>query len=339
MDKKTFFISKYSPPWIGVPLIENIERSFPNKIIFLTFSLNLLSFIKIQMILLRKMKSLDKIIIYNDASILILIYPLLKIISLFKEINCYYIFESKWFNKIGDMISPLISSILNSGLYKKIFVLDGFLKNYLISKGVDRNKEFIFLSTGINFKKFAPSKKEFSKVLLYVGSMHKRRKLSKIIKAFYLCSKKINGLKLIMVGEGSDKINLESLSKQLGISDKIFFTGNIPPSEVPKRIKGSDICITFYPPKIFDIQLPFKTLEYMACKKPVVSIETKANRYYFKDKHEILLTKFSEFDLVEKIIYLLKNEKDRGKIAINGFKIVKKKFKWGKVMAKLKNEI
>src|SRR3989338_5284337 len=97
--------------------------------------------------------------------------------------------------------------------------------------------------------------------------------------AFHKAINEKRGIKLLIVGDGDDIKNLKELVKNLKLSRSISFTGNIPHQKVSKEIQDSDICITFYPPQIFGIQLPFKTLEYMACRKPVISVDTEANQF------------------------------------------------------------
>jgi glycosyltransferase involved in cell wall biosynthesis len=64
---------------------------------------------------------------------------------------------------------------------------------------------------------------------------------------------------------------LETLAKDLGISDRVIFTGTKPYHELPRYIACMDACtIPLSPPQWGEIALPNKFFEYSACGKPIV---------------------------------------------------------------------
>jgi glycosyltransferase involved in cell wall biosynthesis len=64
---------------------------------------------------------------------------------------------------------------------------------------------------------------------------------------------------------------LESLARDLGVSDRVIFTGTKPYHELPRYIACMDACtIPLSPPQWVDIALPNKFFEYSACGKPIV---------------------------------------------------------------------
>jgi glycosyltransferase involved in cell wall biosynthesis len=64
---------------------------------------------------------------------------------------------------------------------------------------------------------------------------------------------------------------LETLAKDLGISDRIIFTGTKPYHELPRYIACMDVCaIPLSPPQWGEIALPNKFFEYSACGKPII---------------------------------------------------------------------
>ena len=67
------------------------------------------------------------------------------------------------------------------------------------------------------------------------------------------------------------RAELEILAKDLGISDRIIFTGTKPYHELPRYIACMDVCtIPLSPPQWGEIALPNKFFEYSACGKPIV---------------------------------------------------------------------
>lgn len=64
---------------------------------------------------------------------------------------------------------------------------------------------------------------------------------------------------------------LRSLAQDLGVRDRVIFTGTKPYHELPRYIACMDVCtIPLSPPQWGDIALPNKFFEYSACGKPIL---------------------------------------------------------------------
>ncbi len=111
-----------------------------------------------------------------------------------------------------------------------------------------------------------------SKVIVYVGTMDKRRYLNVLITAFSKVRVAIENVRLLMVGEGSDGDHLRRLAAELGIRDDVIFTGQVRQSGVPGFIAAADIGVSPVPPfSFYKVSSPIKMFEYMAMAKPVVA--------------------------------------------------------------------
>ena len=86
-----------------------------------------------------------------------------------------------------------------------------------------------------------------------------------------MVKKDIEKAKLLMVGDGDGKEDLERTSIEFNLEEEIIFTGNIPYSEVPKYIGLADIGLSpVIPTDNYIMSSPTKALEYLACGIPVV---------------------------------------------------------------------
>ena len=148
-----------------------------------------------------------------------------------------------------------------------------------------------------------------SNLIIYTGTMGKARSLSVLIEAFAKVKKGKKKVKLLMVGEGDDKENLERLADNLGIKEDIIFTGQVPQSEVPYFIAAADIGVSSVPPLPFYIvSSPIKVLECMAMAKPTV-----ANKEIFEHKEVLeqsgggILVPFTAEAFASAMIELLNN--------------------------------
>ncbi len=113
-----------------------------------------------------------------------------------------------------------------------------------------------------------------SKVITYIGEITKARNLSVLINVFLKLKEQRRDVKLLMVGDGTDRKNLEQHTSELGIKDDVIFTGQVRQSEVPNFIAAAGIGVSPVPPlSFYRVSSPIKTLEYMAMAKPVVANE------------------------------------------------------------------
>ncbi|MFC2071762.1 glycosyltransferase family 4 protein [Chloroflexota bacterium] len=152
----------------------------------------------------------------------------------------------------------------------------------LVEKGIPKSKLMTY-SNGVDIESFINKddkdiREKYrlgdSKVVIYVGIMGKPRCLEVLIRAFSKVKEERGDVKLLMVGDGTDRENLEKLAGELGLKDDVIFTGHVHQSEVSNFIAAADIGISPYPPfPYYTLCSPIKTFEYMVMAKPVVASE------------------------------------------------------------------
>jgi glycosyltransferase involved in cell wall biosynthesis len=83
----------------------------------------------------------------------------------------------------------------------------------------------------------------------------------------------------VLVGDGDSLDDLRSLAVDLGIADRVLFTGWIPDEEMVRYLSTADICLDPNPSSpLNDVSTWIKVMEYMALGKPVVSFDLKETR-------------------------------------------------------------
>lgn len=159
-----------------------------------------------------------------------------------------------------------------------------------------------------------------SQVITYIGTLDKARNLSILIQAFSKVKKHKKKVKLLMVGEGSDKGNLQALTRELEIEEGVIFTGQVPGSEVPKYVAAADIGVSPVPPlACYKIGSPLKIFEYMGGGKPVI-----ANEEIFDQKEVLeqsrggILVPFTPEAFAEAMIELLNNPEKAAEMGQRG---------------------
>ena len=111
--------------------------------------------------------------------------------------------------------------------------------------------------------------------IVYLGTLTETRRLDTIIRAFAQITDTFAHAQLVMVGEGvhpHERLTLESLCAQLGIRDKVRFTGFIPMEQAWHEAANAEICLSpFYPTKILNSTSPTKISEYLALGRAVIA--------------------------------------------------------------------
>ena len=94
-----------------------------------------------------------------------------------------------------------------------------------------------------------------------------------IIKAFVRVGQEHPGLRLILLGDGSEKGSYQAQLKRAGMSDRVVFAGVVARQELPAYYRAADVYISASRSDGSSISL----LESMACAKPAIVSDIPGN--------------------------------------------------------------
>jgi len=141
----------------------------------------------------------------------------------------------------------------------------------LITNGVDTDI-FRPVESGDTRRELGIGEDEF--VIGFSGSVERWYALDEMIRALPEILHIRPTTRLLIVGGSlftSYQNELESLAENLGVTDRVIFTGTKPYHELPRYIACMNACtIPLSPPQWGDIALPNKFFEYSACGKPII---------------------------------------------------------------------
>jgi glycosyltransferase involved in cell wall biosynthesis len=125
---------------------------------------------------------------------------------------------------------------------------------------------------GVDTQIFKPGEKDPKLrdfiVIGTVKSLEKKYGIDTLIESFAILKRRHPDLplRLVIVGEGSEKDRLISLARNLGIFEDVNFVGRVRNKEVPKFLYSFDIFVALSRLESFGVAV----VEAMACGKPVV---------------------------------------------------------------------
>ncbi|MBW2738848.1 MAG: glycosyltransferase family 4 protein [Deltaproteobacteria bacterium] len=104
-------------------------------------------------------------------------------------------------------------------------------------------------------------------LLIFVGRVIEEKGIEDLIKAVDILLPQLSDISAVIVGEGQDRYKYEAMSKTLGVSDRVLFTGWVEPNVIPAYLAAGDI---FIGPSRDEAQgLTF--IEAMVAKTPVIA--------------------------------------------------------------------
>lgn len=190
------------------------------------------------------------------------------------------------------------------------------IKKMLKSRGVKKQIEVI--PTGIDLKKFRQAsgknvrKKYGDKdvLILYLGRIAKEKNVGMIIEIFKYMNKKNKKIKLLLVGDGPLRKELENKNKNI---KNLVFAGRV--NEIESFYKAADIFVSAS--KTETQGLVFA--EAKASGLPVVAFNVTGARDMVRDKEDGLLANTKK-EFKKNLTRLVKDKKLRGRMSTNALK-------------------
>lgn len=107
-------------------------------------------------------------------------------------------------------------------------------------------------------------------VLTYMGRLGPEKNLAFLLRAFAGVAKTCDQVKLLIIGDGPERENLEDRVHYMGIGARVRFTGMIPYPELPDYLVLADVFVTASVTEVH----PLSVIEAMAVGLPVVGIRS-----------------------------------------------------------------
>jgi len=123
----------------------------------------------------------------------------------------------------------------------------------------------------------------------WAGSFRSFHGLDTLIEAFAQLLTEAPEARLLLVGAGAAREDLELLTRRLRVDRSTIFTGAVSHSEVPELVAAMDVAVVSAPRDAGFHYSPQKLREYMAAGTPVVAAKVPDICRFARDGREILL--------------------------------------------------
>lgn len=201
----------------------------------------------------------------------------------------------------------------------------------VIPNGVDLSEYSDLPPKGAFRKKFSLNEKE--KIVLYVGRIHKIKGIDILVKAFANIIKKLNNIKLVIVGpDDGYLVEITNLIAELGLSKYVLLTGPLFGRSKLEAFIDADFSVV---PSRYEI-FGNVVLESYACSTPVIASRVGGLQEIVSHGETGFLVGLGNVDELSSALHILLNNDDlRNRMSINAKKFVESKFSIEKIVDKL----
>jgi len=225
-----------------------------------------------------------------------------------------YLKKSKKANKIIAISESLKGELIGLGIKSE--------KIEVVYNGVDGRDFYVYSQLQIENEKKKYGFFKNSKIIGYVGRLHKEKGLDILIAVFHQLLKRFDHLYLLLVGDGPEREKLEELVRRLSLEKRVIFLGQ--KENIPLFLNMIDV---FVLPSNVRESFGIVLIEAMACGKVVVGSDLGGIPEIIKNESNgFLFTSGDERELADKLSRILSDEKLREKIIANALKDIKNKF-------------
>ena len=159
--------------------------------------------------------------------------------------------------------------------------------------------------------------------LLCIAMHNKKKAIDVLLRAFYILQDALPGFKLVLVGDGPLRNELEELADRMKIRKRVEFLGKQGRTQVAKLLHGCEVFVLPSRSEPFGIVI----IEALACKKPVIATRVGGIVDIIEDqKNGILVEPDDQHALADAIVGLLRDPDSRRVMGEKGYARVQERY-------------
>ena len=203
-------------------------------------------------------------------------------------------------------------------------------------RGRKRPADVFVVRSGPDMERFRPvpanpALKNGSRFLVgYVGVMGPQEGIDHVIRCARFIREEMrrDDVSFVFIGDGPASNDLRALSRALGTTAYVHFTGRVPDAEMIELLCSSDVCVSPDPKNPYnDACVMNKVLEYMSLKRPIVQYDLVEGRRSAGDA-SLYARAGDERDFARLIVELLDDEPRRLRMGDEGYRRMTEELEW-----------
>ncbi len=219
-----------------------------------------------------------------------------------------YPFFAQLFKKIQTRVAKNADQIIVPSYY---------FKKIISNWGINPNKiKVIYNGIDLNLKNIKKDNNSKEKIILSVGRLVVWKGFKTLIKTMPSILQEIPQVKLIIIGSGPQKKELEDNIYKLKLKDKVILTGQLKREKVLEYMKNSDVFVLNTQYEGFSHTL----IEAFALKIPIITTNIGGNPELIKNNQEGILIKPDNKNAIKNaVIKILQDNNFKQKIIQNAY--------------------
>jgi len=178
------------------------------------------------------------------------------------------------------------------------------------------------------------------KIVVFIGTLFKFSGLDGFIRQFPEVVEKIPEARLLIVGDGSQRPELERIINELRLEERVTITGFEPYQMMPQYINLATVCVNpFLNTDATRDIFPGKIIQYIACGKATVATPLLGIKALIPDESRGVVYANNAVEMAEAAVGLLKSAERRKKLGQAGLNYVKQVHDQPKIARQLEAEL
>lgn len=220
------------------------------------------------------------------------------------------------------------------------------LRQWAIVIGKLKSEQTVTIGNGVNVEQFYPIQSSQARSVLGLDKNVRYLTFTCSLKPWHgtrfliealsdILSEFPSGVRLLIVGDGPEKLRMIKLARRLGVNHAIDWIGQVSSNKVPLYINAGEICLA-----PFSLERnaqtgisPIKIFEYMACGRPFITtrVETTYDNLIESCRCAVLIPPNQPVELAHAVVRLLRNPEQCERMGQQGRQIVVKRYSWAKI--------
>ncbi len=134
-------------------------------------------------------------------------------------------------------------------------------------------RDVVVIRNGIDTGVFTPDgpREDLGPTAVYAGTMSEWQGADVFVRALPEVRERVDGARLVFLGQGSAREAIERLASELGVADAVEFRGVVPPDEAARWLRSARLGLVSVRPDLgYDFAFPTKVLATLATGTPVL---------------------------------------------------------------------